>query len=87
MKCRVVKAFRDIDDRMKHIGDIIDVDGHRLGKLLQYRLVAIEKEKAIKKVEVEKATVELKHIGGGYYELPDGRKIHGKEKARKEMNK
>lgn len=35
-------------------------------------------EETIKEAEEEP---ELKHLGGGYYELPNGEKVQGKEKA------
>lgn len=54
MKYQVIKAFNDLG-RARNVGDIIEVDGKRAGKLIQYRLIGLVKEKAIKVVEVEKA--------------------------------
>lgn len=34
-------------------------------------------------LEKEQQSVEVKHVGGGWYELPNGEKIKGKEAAEK----
>ena len=60
MKYQVIKSFVDVGDIMRKVGDIIDLDGYRAGKLLQYRLIGLVKETAVKKVEVEKAVVDTK---------------------------
>lgn len=40
------------------------------------------KEEALVEEEIQDADEsELKHLGGGYYELPNGEKVQGKEKA------
>ena len=55
MKYQVIKSFIDVGNVTRNIGDIINIDGHRAGKLLQYRLIGLVKETAVKVVEVEKA--------------------------------
>ena len=37
--------------------------------------------------ESPKSTDEIKHVGGGWYELPNGEKVKGKEEAQKVMAK
>lgn len=41
-------------------------------------------EAAVKNVNPETAD-QLKHVGGGYYELPNGEKVQGKENAEKAL--
>ena len=41
-------------------------------------------EGAVKNVNAETAD-QLKHVGGGYYELPNGEKVQGKENAEKAL--
>lgn len=41
-------------------------------------------EAAVKNVNAETAD-QLKHVGGGYYELPNGEKVQGKENAEKAL--
>jgi len=55
LKYQVIKSFIDVGNVTRNIGDIINIDGHRAGKLLQYRLIGLVKERAVKVVEVEKA--------------------------------
>ena len=42
-------------------------------------------EEQLEKLELYKKNLEPKHIGGGLYQMPDGRKIRGKEAAEKAM--
>src|SRR5690554_6882632 len=51
-----------------------------LAKELEKRRLAIRVTYQTKVV-----TPEIKHTGGGWYELPDGSKVKGKEKALKEL--
>jgi hypothetical protein len=62
LKYQVIKSFVDLGNITRNIGDIIEVDGHRVGKLLQYRLIGLVKETAVKEVEVEKAVIEVIEI-------------------------
>lgn len=41
-------------------------------------------ESGVKNVKPETAD-QLKHVGGGYYELPNGEKVQGKENAEKAL--
>ena len=60
MRYQVIKSFIDVGNITRNVGDTIDIDGHRAGKLLQYRLIGLIKETAVKKVE--KAVVDAKEI-------------------------
>ena len=44
MKYQVIKAFKDLDVT-RNVGDIIEVDKNRVGKLLQYRLIGLIEQK------------------------------------------
>ena len=85
MKFQVIKPFKD-GNLTRSIGDIIDIEEHRAMKLLQYKLIGFVKEKTVIQQPVEKAVIEPKYLGGGYYELADGSKIRGKENAKKAIN-
>ena len=71
MKYQVIKAFKDIGEITRNVGDIIEVDGPRAGKLMQYRLIGLVKETAVKKAEVEKTDIEI---------YPESKKIQTKAK-------
>lgn len=80
MKYQVIKAFVDVGDVTRNVGDIISVDGNRAGKLLQYKLIGLVKETATKKVEVEKAvavTKDTKELAEIY---PESKTIQAKTK-------
>jgi hypothetical protein len=47
---------------------------------------AVSLEKAVIKTKIETAIHPI-HKGAGYYEMPDGSRIRGKEKAYKELKK
>ena len=68
MKYKVIKTFKD-NDVVRSVGDIIEADGTRAMKLLQYKLIGlyeeekkvevIEKKEVVEKIEViEKAVKE-----------------------------
>ncbi len=67
----------------------IELDDHAAAKLRRYRLIAAKEiEKGTlhapeKAVEVKKESATPKHVGGGWYELPNGERVQGKENARK----
>ena len=84
MKYQVIKAFVDVGDITRNVGDIISVDGNRVGKLLQYRLIGLVKETATKKVEIEKAIIETKEIEELAEIYPESKKIQAKTIETKE---
>ena len=61
MKYQVIKAFKDMNV-MRNVGDIIEVDKNRVGKLLQYRLIGLISEPTVveKAVKVDIEKVERK---------------------------
>jgi hypothetical protein len=80
VKYQVIKSFIDVGDITRNVGDIISVDGNRVGKLLQYRLIGLVKETATKKVEVEKAVIEAKEIKELSEIYPESKTIQVKAK-------
>lgn len=75
MKYKVIKSFKDVGEVTRNIGDIIDIEGARAGKLLQYKLIGLVQEQAVSKVEIEKAAMEeLAEI------YPESKKIQTKAK-------
>lgn len=89
MEVKVLKAFRD--DRSAEKYD--DMDRYRKNdkfKSKDYdRIKELQKKGYLEKVEIPEKkskkveTADIKHVGGGYYELPDGTKVQGKEEAEK----
>lgn len=94
MKYRVIAEYVDLESgRRQHPGDVVDVNEERAETLQQKGLIG----QAPISGDPEVASVspvpdnpkgpgaggkdELKHVGGGFYELPDGRRIKGKEAA------
>lgn len=71
----VICAFVDKDSLQGFsVGDVFEsTNEDRINHL---------KEKGFLKVEI-KEEEGIKHLGGGYYELPNGEKIKGKENALK----
>jgi len=72
----VIKAFRDKTDNLKliNVGDSYShSDESRVAYLVKKGFLT-EKSKQPPKEKV-------KHIGAGWYELPNGEKIRGKEEA------
>ena len=84
MKYQVIKSFIDVGDIARNVGDIINVDGNRVGKLLQYRLIGLVKENAVKKVEIEKTVIETKEINELAEIYPESKKIQAKAIETKE---
>lgn len=58
----------------------------RLALIQGFELIEDKKEEK-KEVEEEKVEAEEwpKHVGGGYYELPNGEKVKGKKEALKKL--
>ncbi|WP_143543641.1 hypothetical protein [Salinicoccus roseus] len=89
MEVKVIKAFRDSHsadeykemDRYPKNSTFKTNDFDRIKELQKKgHLENVEvPEKKSKKVE----TADVKHVGGGVYELPDGERVKGKEEAEK----
>ena len=86
----VIKPFRD-----KYTGDLFGkgdeyfTEDEKRAKYLQewgYIGKEIEKEND-EEIEIENDEDGIKHVGGGYYELPNGEKIKGKQNAIAELEK
>lgn len=70
-------------------GDIVELDYNKAKKLIDRGYaVAVGENKAKTR---EKATIapgetrEPKHVGGGWYELPNGERVKGKDEADRRM--
>jgi hypothetical protein len=88
----VIKPFRD-----KYTGDLFVkgdeyfTEDEKRAKYLQEwgyigKEIEIEKEND-EEIEIENDEDGIKHVGGGYYELPNGEKIKGKQNAIAELEK
>lgn len=68
----VLKTFRDRESGRKYFPDqpFDTEDKERIDLLLEGNYIEPSYEDG-----------ELKHVGAGYYELPNGEKVRGKEKA------
>lgn len=78
MANKVLKSFRDKTDKSKLYkkGDTYThEDANRVAFLVEKGYLEKSKQPP------EENEDELKHVGGGYYELPNGEKVQGKEKA------
>lgn len=78
MRYQVIAKFRDKYTKEIYLpGKEIDLTGEtRIADLQNRGLIGESIEELI----------EPKHIGGGYYELPDGTRIKGKQAAIEAMN-
>ncbi|WP_342541041.1 hypothetical protein MHI39_08195 [Heyndrickxia sp. FSL K6-6286] len=84
MKHRVVQAFRDKNTKIHYaIGDFFESDDfERVIFLLNNNF--LEKKKITINYDSESSSnekLEPKHLGGGYFELPNGEKVKGKKNA------
>lgn len=91
MRYKVLKPFR-CEKGQLYPGDTVELHPGRAAKLKTVGLVADMS------VVAETATIEPpekavmpglkpKHIGGGWYELPNGEKVRGKEEAEEAMER
>lgn len=84
MKLRMIKSVAGAERGINFaygLGEIIDIESVGARSLLKAKYavpVKEEKEKAVQKKSLEKKIV---HVGGGWYELPNGERIRGKENA------
>jgi len=99
MKYPVIKKFRDKYTKIRYkIGDIYETEDIKRAEYLQSKEAIGEQtdkpeDELAGKIEsgvepTDKCNcIELpKHIGGGWYELPDGTRIKGRESAEKALN-
>lgn len=89
MKYPVVRAFICKLTKIQYAPrSVYEIDDDQRGKYLQskgYVGPAIE-EPPVDTKPPGAPEDELKHVGGGYYELPDGRRVRGREEALKAMD-
>jgi hypothetical protein len=93
VKYHVIKAFKcKLDHRKYNTGDIYETSDPERVAFLQSkgRLGAMIEEPAEppsnQESPAQEPAKETKHVGGGWYELPDGRRVKGKEEALAAMN-
>ena len=69
-------------------GQVVHADEHvkRLIRAGHAKPLKQEIETATKKPEEKAVEIEPKHIGGGWYELPGGERIQGKDAAVEALN-
>jgi hypothetical protein len=82
MKYPVIKNFRDKYTKIRYkIGDIYETEDAKRAEYLQSK-------EALGGQIAEETTPEAqpKHIGGGWYELPDGTRVQGRENAENALN-
>jgi len=73
-----------LDGQDKEPGEKTELDESLLNKWIElgYCEVLREDDKKLSDDESKKDNPpKLKHLGGGYYDMPDGSKVHGKEAA------
>lgn len=79
MNYKVLKTFKDKETLEKYLVDSeYETDSEK-------RAVELQKQGFIGE-EVVEETQRMKHLGGGYYELPNGEKVKGKEAALNRLN-
>lgn len=71
---KVLKQFTDKETKKKHlVGSEYEGSNSRISELFS-------------KGFLDEPPKEPNHIGGGYYELPNGERVRGKEKAKVMLN-
>lgn len=85
----VIRAFRDKNTK-KHYAvgsSFSSEDPDRISFLQEKRFIGVVVPIELKDQDPPKEEDGIKHVGGGYYELPNGEKIKGKDKALEELKK
>lgn len=84
----VIATFKDKKTgEYKNPGDIVIAEGDRINRLKRAGVIGkpIRKEKTETATQKSNAEQRLKELGGGWYELPDGKKVRGKDEALAEL--
>lgn len=85
---KVIAEFVDLETgkRLKP-GEVVDASEVRAERLHKAGVIGeeIESPKAPEPSEDPGLEAVLQRVGGGYYVLPDGRKVHGKQAALKAL--
>lgn len=76
-KYKVIAKFNDLElGRARDVGETMDPDDERAERLLAAKVI-----RALREGEGDNTDGELVHLGGGFYQLPNGEKVRGKDKA------
>lgn len=82
---RVLHTYRDRDGVLRHPGEVIALDPARGDRLVARRLV----ERLTPAIETATRrpaeTTALRHVGGGWYELPGGARVRGRAAAEERL--
>lgn len=82
MKYRVIKPFTcKLDMKVRRVGDIYETDDPERAKFLQSKGYLGAMIEPPVKPEQKVPGQGPKHVGGGWYELPSGERVKGKEEA------
>ncbi|WAH38614.1 hypothetical protein [Alicyclobacillus dauci] len=74
----VISEFEDaVEGVRRKVGDVIDVDDNRAKVLSDIGVIVVG----------EPDDSGLIHLGGGFYQLPNGEKVRGKQKALEALTK
>lgn len=78
MKVSMAGAFESYSP-----GDLVSVSDEAAAAWIEGDIAELHQDVPLKVKEMEDPgeTGDLKHLGGGYYELPNGEKVKGKENA------
>jgi hypothetical protein len=85
----VISGFTDKDTGNRFlVGDVYESDDAKRADFLQDKGFLEEPSDAENENEKENEDdgQDIKHVGGGYYELPNGEKVRGKEAALEALN-
>lgn len=85
----VLKPFidKDTEDKFGVGSEYYTEDPERIQYLQSWSYLGEEVEKTDVNEDPEEGNPQIKHVGGGYYELPNGEKVKGKENALEELEK
>lgn len=77
---KAITAFKERNEKMKLYkkGDIYSFKD-------EDRIAFLVEQGYLEKVEEDEVVGDLKHVGGGYYELPNGERVKGKDEAVKAL--
>lgn len=82
---RVINTYRDRDGVLRQPGEILDLDQARGDRLVARRLVAPLAPTIETASRRPAETAAIRPVGGGWYELPDGRRVRGRAAAERAL--
>lgn len=87
----VLKAFRDKNTKIHHAvgSSYTSEDPDRISFLQEQGFIGVVVPNELKNQDSQddKTDEGIKHVGGGYYEIPSGEKVKGKDNALEELKK